>query len=425
MGNRVAVLDSLFFNFDTPVTHQAIASLCLFDGLPDVLELRSRLRVLAENVPKLRQRIIGDMWVDDAEFNIANHFAVLCLPEISNREKLVEVASEKFSERLNLSRPLWSFTLISNVAERRGGREIVGMLFVIHHALADGLGGLELIEAIADDNFGAELDRGKRLESRNDGIKAAKLSARGLEAFKRNYIAELFREIAAKRPKSLLNGRNSPRRVIRVFDLPVEELRAIRRKVDVSFNDVLLGCVIDGIIRYHYKYGASVKGLRAVVPVNVRPQGDRLSLGNRIVALAIDLHLQCAVREERLRLINRRFVEKRDSKSLYAYLTLGELISILPRWLQRILCEWQARRTNFIFTNMPGWIKERRLCGAKILANYPVLALIKGHGAAFGFISHEEKLCACVVTDPNIVREPQLLASCVKEAVEELIKGRD
>ena len=107
-------------------------------------------RVLA--IPRLRQRLIKvppgcgrPVWVDDPDFHIDHHVrAVSCRPPGDERA-LLDTALSVIMEPLPKKAPLWSMVLITELAD--GAAAVV---VVLHHVLADGLGGLNVLAALVD-----------------------------------------------------------------------------------------------------------------------------------------------------------------------------------------------------------------------------------------------------------------------------------
>ena len=103
-------------------------------------------------VPRLRQRVMRvppgcgrALWVDDAGFDITQHVESLTCPSPGDERALLEVAAGLVLRPLCLDRPLWAAAFVEGLS---GGR--VALIFVIQHALADGLGGLAVLGALVD-----------------------------------------------------------------------------------------------------------------------------------------------------------------------------------------------------------------------------------------------------------------------------------
>jgi len=83
--------------------------------------------------------------VDDETFDIAEHVGFLHCAPPGDQQAVWDAVALAVTRRLPAGRPLWSATLIDGVAQ--GGSAVV---MVFHHALADGLGGLVVLEQLMD-----------------------------------------------------------------------------------------------------------------------------------------------------------------------------------------------------------------------------------------------------------------------------------
>src|SRR6266576_764633 len=117
--------------------------------------VREAQRLLGERiraVPRLRQRLRRappgcgrPFWADDPAFDLRRHVRQLPCPPPGDQRALLEVAAAVTGEPLPRSRPLWSATFVSGLA---GGS--TGLVIVMNHVLADGIGGLAVLFFLVD-----------------------------------------------------------------------------------------------------------------------------------------------------------------------------------------------------------------------------------------------------------------------------------
>ena len=103
-------------------------------------------RVLVERipaVPRLRQRLLRTpfgcgppIWVDDPAFDPARHVRVQPNPASRDERALLDLAAAVMTEPLSRSHPPWAAVVAPCLG---GGR--LAVVLVLHHVLADGLGG--------------------------------------------------------------------------------------------------------------------------------------------------------------------------------------------------------------------------------------------------------------------------------------------
>jgi diacylglycerol O-acyltransferase / wax synthase len=85
------------------------------------------------------------VWIDDPDFDVNRHVLQMPCRASGDEPALLETALSVIMTPLPRWAPLWSLVLITELAE--GAAAVV---VVLHHALADGLGGLNLLAALVD-----------------------------------------------------------------------------------------------------------------------------------------------------------------------------------------------------------------------------------------------------------------------------------
>src|SRR4249920_4243427 len=107
-------------------------------------------------VPRLRQRLRRappgcgrPFWADDPAFDLWHHVRQLPCPPPGDERALLEVAAAVTGAPLPRSRPLWSAAFVTGLA---GGG--TGLVIVMNHVLADGIGGLAVLARLVDEIAG-------------------------------------------------------------------------------------------------------------------------------------------------------------------------------------------------------------------------------------------------------------------------------
>jgi diacylglycerol O-acyltransferase / wax synthase len=103
-------------------------------------------------VPRLRQRLVrvplgcgGPIWVDDPGFDIRRHVRAVACREPGNEPALLDTALSVIMRPLPRTAPLWSAVVVTRPV---GGG--LALAIVLHHALADGVGGLAVLAELID-----------------------------------------------------------------------------------------------------------------------------------------------------------------------------------------------------------------------------------------------------------------------------------
>jgi diacylglycerol O-acyltransferase len=114
-------------------------------------EARAAVNARLARVSALRRRIrwtrFGQgrpVWVDDVSFDVARHVQAAHLAG-ANTDRFLSWATSWAAFRLDRSRPLWRMVFVSGLATGE-----IGVVVVVHHAMADGVAGAALAAALLD-----------------------------------------------------------------------------------------------------------------------------------------------------------------------------------------------------------------------------------------------------------------------------------
>src|SRR4051812_24561937 len=152
-GDRLTGLDSSFLHLEDGSAHMHVAAVMLFEGPPppydELLEVFERRLPL---VPRYRQRLafvpLGQgrpKWVDDPHLNLRYHVRSTALPSPGSERQLQDLAGRVFSQQLDRDKPLWEVWLVEGLEDGR-----FAMLSKTHHALVDGISGVDILSVLFD-----------------------------------------------------------------------------------------------------------------------------------------------------------------------------------------------------------------------------------------------------------------------------------
>jgi WS/DGAT/MGAT family acyltransferase len=412
--------------------------------------LEQRLHLL----PRYRQKVVfppfgiaHPTWEDAPDFDVRNHVDELTLPAPGDDRALSEVGGQVYARMLDRSRPLWKLVLLQGHAS--GNTHMVAM---VHHAMVDGVSGVELQMVLHDLTPNAEPPSPPgpwQPEPSPDQVTLLQDAVRDrLTELARLWTAEVFRpfrpEEAARRmqrvtnaitssmpyvmqpaPRVPFNGPISGRRHFAWVELSFAEIRAIRSVLGGTINDVVLAVLAGGLGRYLRARDVPVQSstvLRAMCPVSVRAEDERGALGNLVSMMIAPLYVGVTDPVERLRM-ERAEMERLKSLDqaggLFAMTTLADAI---PPGLQALAGTVQAPNTllNTVSTNVPGPQIPMYLNGRQLLGWYPLGPLSNGIGLFNAILSYNQKLTFGATADPALVPDVWFYAQCLRESFEEL-----
>ena len=227
------------------------------------------------------------------------------------------------------------------------------------------------------------------------------------------------RPIEAARP---LNGRVGPHRRFDWLDVPLDGLKAMRRSLGCTINDLVLTAVSGAVREYLLARGVHPErvAFRVSAPVSVRSEAERGRLGNRVSSWIVPLPIAEPDPRRRLASILEQTQRLKESRQ-----ALGvEMMMGVAEWTPSILLSLGARAmsgpVNTIVTNVPGPQAPLYAAGARMLASYPVPPLTEGHPLAISVTSYDGGVFYGITADRDAVPDADTLGQCVLESLEEL-----
>jgi WS/DGAT/MGAT family acyltransferase len=359
----------------------------VFEGpAPTYEEFRSAIANRLDLLPRYRQRVRevpmqlnAPVWVDDPHFQLDYHLRHIALPPPGGEEQLQAITSQLLDQRLDLSRPLWEAWLIVGI-----DGDNWAMLNKTHHAMVDGLGGTDMIEAIMDPKPGGTepgpSDWAPTPEPGNSSLLTAALTDLIKEPIRtieqvgeatrapRTAAAATAAQIAGTvragdkllHSEDFLIGPVGPHRRWTWVEMDLDTVKGVKNKFGGTVNDVLLTATTGGFRALLLERGeelASDATIRTMIPVSVR-QGDKSSGGNAVSAVFTDLPVGEPDPIQVLNLIRTDMEHlKRSPEALAVPALLNASTFVSPGLLSaagRLAARVPQRSVGTVTTNIPG-----------------------------------------------------------------------
>lgn len=433
---RLSAVDAAFLAVEDDCAHMHIGSVSILEMGPlrgaagglDVARIRALVDAQLHRIPRFRQKLAwvplsgAPVWVDDPSFNLDYHLRHTALPHPGDTAALQRLASRVFSQHLDRRRPLWETWLVEGLEGER-----FAMLSKLHHAMADGISGVDLAGALMgrDPDYrpgpapswiprpapsarellagevrhrvGAALDLvrsgapGRAAASRSGPPAEGEASPGPLDRLRRTASALAAAVEAA--PPTPLNAAVGPNRRFAWLRTDLARVREIRDAAGGTLNDVALAVVAGAVRGFLGRRGCNVRGLdfRVMVPVSVRAAEERGALGNRVSQLVVHLPLEEEEPLERLRAIRETTRELKQSGQVQGAQTLSALSELVPPRLAGVLGRLAAHRSfgNMIVTNVPGSPDTAYMLGARLLESYPLVPLAPDQALNVALVSYD------------------------------------
>jgi diacylglycerol O-acyltransferase len=410
----------------------------MFEGMSDV----AGIAPLFLKRPHRSLATAGQLvWVEDEQFDIEHHVRHSALPRPGRIRELLELAGRLHSTRLAWERPLWEAHVIEGLDDGR-----VAMYTKIHHALADGVSAMRLLQGTLSTDpdrrgmpapWDARTRRAREggvAEAMTDGdgsltevLASALRQGLGIAAEAAGLPGSLVRTfakgvrnetsaISLHAPRSIFNQRITGSRRFAADDWPVDRLRAVGKATGATINDVVLAMCSGAVRAYLEELGALPESsLVAMVPVGLKAKQSHIASvegGNAIGAVMCRLGTELPDAGDRLEAIHHSMVDGKRALSemtpaqIMAMSALGQAPAIA---LPLLRMQGIVRPPyNLIISNVPGPRSTLYWNGAKMTGAYPLSIPINGMALNITCTSYDGRmmfgLTGCRRTVPHLQR---------------------
>ncbi len=452
MSERVSPLDASLLYLEGPSTPMHVGSVEVFELPVEGFDHDRLIRLIRQRiafVPRFRQRIrdvplkLGrPVWIDDQRFDVTYHVRRSALPGPGTREQLNELVARLMSRPLDRDRPLWEMYLIEGL-----GSNQFAIVTKTHQAVVDGFSAidlsqvmldvapnarmttvdawrpqpepssLELLTAAMSDNVvhpGQALDLARR-SATVVGSMASEAGERVMGALS----SAMF--VARQTPASPLNVPIGSARRFATVDFRFADVRALHRAARASVNEVILGVITGALRSWLQARGDRVderSELRAVVPISTTRSDSPVS------AFLVDLPIGEPDPLVRLQRIGFAMAQFRDAISLLGAQAIVGMAGFGPPTLHalgaRLAANLSNRVYNLAITNVPGPQQPLFVSGARLLATYPVMPLVKNQALSIGLTSYDGGVFFGLNADRDAVPDLDDLVASLSESLQEL-----
>jgi WS/DGAT/MGAT family acyltransferase len=455
---RLSAQDASFLHLESERTPMHVGSLAIFEGGPFFEDGRFRIedvrRTIASRlhlVPRFRMKLMEvplgqgrPVWVDDEDFDIGYHVRLTALPAPGSEEQLKTLCARVQATTLDRTKPLWEMWYVEGLADDR-----VAVIQKTHHALVDGVSGVDVATVCLDFTpepppidapkwepqpapSSAQLLRETVVERATQPaelVRTARALTRGpRRAFDQGRtVARSFGSMIGRNtlaPKSPINQDVGRHRRFEPVRVSLADAKTIKGALGGTINDVVLASVAGGLRHLLSSRGEPVDGLvlKAMVPVSVRDDTERMKLGNRVSAMFASLPVGEPDPVERLRLVREAMGNLKESQqAVGAEFLVGlteyaspTLLGLAARLMQR------QRFFNLVVTNVPGPQIPLYSMGARMLEAFPIVPLAANQTVCIGILSYDGALNFGLLGDRDAATDLATLAEGIDKAIDEL-----
>ena len=457
--DRLTALDNSFLILERPNAYMHVASTLIFeagplrqpDGGVDAEAVKRLTLSALHRIPRYRQKlawapVLGHpYWVDDPNFNIDYHIRHTSLPRPGTEEQLKRLSGRIMQQHLDRQRPLWEMWVVEGLEGDR-----FAVISKVHHCMIDGISGVDILRELLSmtpeydvhepapfiprpmpsgpELLRAELTRWATLPLTTFGsvralIREATETRREATTRLRaiaNAVGTSFRT-GSETP---LNGEIGPHRRFDWLPMDINEIKAVRRALGGSLNDVVLTVVTGAVRRFLLRRHVNPATIefRIMAPVSVRTEDERGTLGNRVSAWLLPLPVSIADPRKQLEIISMRTDELKRSRQAVGASVLTQMAEWTPSTLLALAGRNVTRLLpfNMVVTNVPGPQMPMYMLGSRMLESYPHVPLVDGLGLGIALLSCEGKLCWGFNADYDLIPDLRAFVDAIREAFREL-----
>ncbi len=388
------------------------------------------------------------VWIDDHHFHIDYHIRHTALPRPGSETQLKRMASRIQAKPLDRNRPLWEIWVIEGLAGDR-----FAIISKIHHCMIDGSSGVDLGQILQSPSPEAIIhepppylprpaptSRELFIGSWSRRLGAPFRALQGLSEFRReteNISKEIAIRIAAIRAsvtaqssgssETPINGPLGPHRSFEWLRMPLEDIKALRRGLGCTVNDVVLTILTGAFRDYMQHRGMPLRGIefRAQTPVSVRSDKERGDLGNRVSGWLVPLPLDEADPKRQLEQIHATTQELKESRQALGADLMIQAMGAMPTALFSLGVQVVAGSMNTIVTNVPGPQFPLYILGAELLEMFPMVPLLDNIGLGVALMSYNGKVCWGFNADPELVPDLDVFARMVGDSYQRVAEAAD
>ena len=167
-------------------------------------------------------------------------------------------------------------------------------------------------------------------------------------------------------------------------------------------------------------------GLRAMVPVDLRTAAARMTLGNRVGSLFVELPVAEPLALERHRLIVDRTRRLKQAGAGEASATFVDLAALAPPLVHASLARllYGTRLFNLTITNVRGASSPRYALGARLQEIHPIVPLAPEHAVGVAVVSYRDTVVFGINADRATTPDLDILAAGMREGIDDLLAAR-
>ncbi len=420
--DTLSVLEAPFWEYGNGALRQHAAIVATLDGSPSADEIASRFAGRLDWCGRLTSVIVDrggqfrrPYFSDDPNFDFDNHFHCVQVPGDGTLEGFSRFFSAEFHKPFDATRPQWDVWYAPGID---GGSMIA---LRAHHAMLDGLSGIEWFRAVSDQSIslddaqhGVRTSHARALEER----RRPEPDAAGTDTANSGPLGSAL-EILGSRPEPLWPQQVGPERLLTWGSLSMPAVKQIRAATSTS-----TAAVVQTMMSYALEtLAADLPGdVTVSMPMSVRHLFQALyplDLSSRQISSPLGLTTVEKAPLARLAEMQRRVSAVKLSRK--NFLRAAELARMAPRKLLLAAAKQKMARSNFISAPCAGPREQFTIGDTKITDIALHTGMVPNNPMSMGATAYLDNLSVGITADPTIVPRAVELPKAMAEALKRIL----
>ncbi len=441
----IAAADAFWLHADAPENLLVINGLLALDGHLELTTLKQTVQDGLLRFPRFRRHVVHSggraHWGGEQDFDADRHFEETTLSGPVDERALQDFVSQRVSEPLPESLPLWRVHLVHG--HPRGSAIVVR----VHHCVADGIALVSVLLSMAQQAH--EGPTAEAPEPVQGILQPALQRVRGALAHTSELVHQGWRFVEHLAPQEVLRhghdlatalsklatlsaqdhptfkGRLGAAKAVSWSEpMPLDKIKALGKRLDGKVNDVLVAMAAGALRRYLLSRDQPVNDevLRATVPVNLRPLSEAHKLGNRfgLVFLHLPIHLEDP--RARFDAVRAEMNEIKGGAEAMAAFGLIRAMGAAPAPLEAQAVDLFSRKTSMVLTNVPGPRQPLLFAGRPLRR---VMFWVPASGSVsmgLSIISYVDHVMVGVQVDRGLVPDPHQVTDAMNHELQHMLQ---
>jgi diacylglycerol O-acyltransferase len=418
-------VDAAWFHMDGPVNTSVVTAMITARHAFDFEATRAVFADRLAPIERFRCRVVehglsfsSPCWEEMPDFDIDQHVHHRALPAGAGDADLMDLVSDLASQPLSQALPLWQVHVVDGPGQRGA------LVFRYHHCIGDGAAMVDIVRRVFDVGAGISA-RGPAPVTREATMGALltpllEAARSGIDA-----IGSLALDLLkSPDPVSPFKGTFvSRQRLACSAAIPLVRFRAIAEAFDAKINDVVVAAAAGALRQYLVEHGqpADPAGLRAMMPMNLRPPEHAHDGGNEFGLAIVSLPIELDEPGARLRAAKERLAALKHSSEAIGMRWLLDAFGRGPKPLQQVAQRLFGSKVSLVLTNVAGPARPLSLAARRIdRMMFWVPHPGEDVGLGISVFSYRGKVSLGVIGDALRLPDPQRIAHLFEREIAEL-----